>query len=397
MTYNTTRKCCYAGYFVQAVNINFLPLLFVIFQEQFKLSYAQIGTLVSLNFGVQIVVDILSVFIVDKVGFRISAILSQLLSASGLMLLPVLASCMDAHFLGIVIATSLYSIGAGLIEIVNNPIIATLPKDENESGNKLIILHSFYCWGQLLTVLISTLALRIFGESSWGYISVFWGLVPFINGLFFFKTPIMPPQLTEKNKNVGVLLKNKTFIVILVLMICAGGSELAMAQWASAFAQKALGVDKIVGDLLGPCLFALFMGIGRTVHGLYGEKLNFRLNMCINCVLCALCYAVAVFSKNAYVALAGCSLCGYAISIMWPGVVSLSADKVGGGSGSAYSVIAIFGDIGCSLATFITGVIATMPIWGSNGLKAGLFVNIVFPIVFLFAFLKLTQKKRSIS
>jgi len=396
MTYNTTRKCCYAGYFVQAVNLNFLPLLFVIFQEQFNLSYAQIGVLISLNFAVQIVVDVLSVFIVDKIGFRISAVLSQLLSALGLMLLPVLATCMDAHFIGIVIATSLYSIGAGLIEIVNNPIIATLPKEENESGNKLIILHSFYCWGQLLTVLISTVALRVFGESSWGYISVFWGLVPFINGLFFLKTPIMPPQLTEKNKNLGVLLKNKTFIIILVLMICAGGSELAMAQWASAFAQKALGVDKIVGDLLGPCLFAFFMGIGRTVHGLYGEKLNFRLNMCINCVLCALCYAAAVFSKNAYVALAGCALCGYAISIMWPGVVSLSADKVGGGSGSAYGVIAIFGDIGCSFATFVTGVIASMSIWGSNGLKAGLFVNIIFPIVFLFAFLKLTQKKRSI-
>ncbi len=380
---------------MQAVNINFAPLLFVIFQEQFKVSYAQIGALVSLNFGVQIIVDILSVFIIDKIGFRISAILSQFLSALGLMLMPVLASCMEAPFIGIVIATSLYSIGAGLIEIVNNPIIATLPKDENESGNKLIILHSFYCWGQLLTVLISAVALKVFGENSWGYISVFWGLVPFVNGLFFLKTPIMPPQLTESNKNIGVLLKNKTFITILVLMICAGASELAMAQWASTFAQKALGVEKIVGDLLGPCLFALFMGIGRTVHGLYGEKLNFRLHMCINCVLCALCYATAVLSKNAYVALAGCSICGYAISIMWPGVVSLSADKVGGGSGSAYSMIAIFGDIGCSFATFITGVIASMSIWGSNGLKAGLFVNIVFPIIFLFAFLKIT-KKRSI-
>lgn len=381
---------------MQAVNINFAPLLFVIFQEQFKVSYAQIGALISLNFAVQIIVDILSVFIIDKIGFRISAVLSQLLSAIGLMLMPVLSSCMNAPFLGIIIATSLYSIGAGLIEIVNNPIVATLPKEENESGDKLIILHSFYCWGQLLTVLISTVALKIFGENAWGYISFFWGLVPFINGLVFLKTPIMPPQLTEKNKNAMVLLKNKTFIVILLLMICAGASELAMAQWASAFAQKALGVDKMVGDLLGPCLFAFFMGIGRTVHGVYGEKLNFRLNMCINCVLCALCYATAVFSKNAYVALGGCALCGYAISIMWPGVVSLSAEKVGGGSGSAYGIIAIFGDIGCSFATFITGAIASMSIWGSNGLKAGLFVNIVFPIMFLFMFLKIT-KKRSVS
>ena len=389
MNFKTTQRCCYTGYIVQAVAINFLPLLFVIFQNAYNLSYALIGTLVSVNFVTQLVVDIVSVFFLDKIGYRKSAVASQFFCAGGFVLLSFLPDIMPPY-LGLCVGVMIYSAGAGLIEVVINPIIAGLPRD---CGGNFVLTHSFYCWGQLSVVLATTVALRIFGEVSWKLISCLWAIIPLINGLIFIKTPMAPPIAEERRENVFSLFKNKTFIAILLLMICAGGSELAMAQWASTFAQNALGIDKMLGDLLGPCLFAFFMGIGRLVYGLYEKRMNFKLYSIATCVLCALCYALASISKNPFISLAGCALCGYAISTLWPGTVELAAKKFPDGSGAMYSAIAIFGDIGCSVAPFITGLVASMSFWGENALRAGLFVNIIYPIAFILLISGLMKKK----
>ncbi len=321
MSYKITKICCYTGYITQAVAINFAPLLFVTFQNTFDISYALIGTLVLINFLVQLGTDIISVFFLDKIGFRISAVLSQLFAATGLMLLPVLPHVLPNAFLGICVATVIYSVGAGLIEVVINPIMASIPSE----GKGLVFLHSFYCWGQLFVVLLTTLALKMFGATSWVYISPMWGIIPFINGIVFLKAPITSPVSEEKTQKASGLMKNNLFICLAILMICAGGSELAMSQWASTFAQNALGVDKLTGDLLGPCLFAFFMGIGRTIFGVMGDRLNYKKHMIICSVLCILCYTLAALSKNPYISLAGCALCGYAISILWPGTVALAS------------------------------------------------------------------------
>lgn len=389
MSYKTTQRCCYTGYVVQAVAINFLPLLFVIFQNTYNLSYALIGTLVSVNFVTQLAVDIVSVFFLDKIGYRKSAVASQFFCASGFILLSFLPNILPPY-LGLCLGVTIYSVGAGLIEVVINPIIAGLPED---CGGNFVLTHSFYCWGQLAVVLATTVALRIFGEASWNLISCFWAVIPLINGLIFIKAPMAPPIAEEKRESVFSLFKNKTFIAILLLMICAGGSELAMAQWASTFAQNALGVDKMLGDLFGPCLFAFFMGIGRLVYGLYEKRMNFKLYSIATCALCALCYVSAAISKNPFISLAGCALCGYAISTLWPGTVELAAKKFPDGSGAMYSAVAIFGDIGCSVAPFMTGLIASMSIWGENALRAGLLVNIIYPIGFILLISGLLRKK----
>jgi len=388
MTYRTTQRCCYMGYVVQAVAINFLPLLFVIFQNEYNLSYALIGTLIAVNFLTQLCVDIVSVFLLDKIGYRKSAVASQLSCTIGFILLAFLPDIMPPY-IGLCIGVILYSIGAGLIEVVINPIIAGIPK---EYGQNFVFTHSFYSWGQLSVVLATTVALRIFGETSWRLISVFWGILPLINGLILAKTPISPPIAEEKRERVTELLKNKTFIAILLLMICAGGSELAMAQWASTFAQNALGIDKMTGDLLGPCLFAFFMGVGRLIYGIYEKRMNFKIYSISCCVLCLVCYLAAALSKNPIISLAGCSLCGFAISTLWPGTVELAAKKFQDGSGAMYSTVAIFGDVGCSVAPFITGLIASMTVWGENALRAGLLVNIIYPIVFIMIIRKLIKK-----
>ena len=371
------------GYITQAVVINFAPLLFVMFNREFNISYSAIGALLSVNFAVQITVDLLSVFFVDKLGYRRSAVISQFLCAAGFLLFPFLTYSLPSAYAGIFISTVIYSVGAGIIEIVINPIVASTPRESESSSGALIFLHSFYCWGQLLVVLLTSVAIFLFSDASWGYISVFWGMLPLINGFLFTKTPIVPPPPEEKRERIGGLCTDPTFIILLAMMICAGGSEIAMSQWASTFAQTALGVDKIIGDLLGPCLFALFMGIGRTIHGVFGARLNITRHLYINAVLCIVCYLVAALSRNSYFALAGCAACGYAISIMWPSIVEIAAQKFPDGSGAMYGAVAIFGDVGCSAGAFFTGLIASMPVWGEYGFKVGLGTNIIYPIAFI--------------
>ncbi len=396
MTYQTTRKCCYAGYISQAVSINLAPLLFIIFRKTFGISYAQLGLLTLINFLTQLIVDVISAAFLDKISYRVSAVTSQLFCAVGLISLPALAQ-IEHHYLGLCLATVIYSIGAGLIEVVINPIMTAIPDDEG--GGSLILLHSFYCWGQLAVVLITTVAIALFGESSWYIVAPCWGLLPLINAFFFVKTPIIEPigesRQTDGKGDDGDTLFSRRFVLILVLMVCAGASEQPMAQWSSIFAQEALGVSKFIGDLLGPSLFALFMGIGRTIHGMYGKKLNFNLHVYINSLLCVLCYMAASLLKNPYAALMGCALCGYAISVMWPGIVSLAAEKFPNGGGAMYGAIAMAGDIGCSAAPYITGIVASMEVWGNNGLKAGMFVSIVYPIVYAAAFTAFTVCSRN--
>ena len=383
MTYKTTQKCCYLGYVIQAISINFLPLLFVMLQNTYNLSYTLIGTLVAVNFLTQLCVDIFSVFFLDKIGYRKSAVISQLCCMAGFVLITVLPEIIPPYF-GLCIGVILYSIGAGLIEVVINPIVAGLPE---ECGGNFVLTHSFYSWGQLAVVLLTTIALKFFGEASWKCIALFWALIPLINGILFVKTPITPPASKEERRSVSGLFRSKTFIAILILMICAGGSELAMAQWASTFAQNALGIDKTLGDLLGPCLFAFFMGIGRVMYGLMENKINFRKFSIFSCVLCALCYLMTAVSKNPVISLAGCSLCGFAISILWPGTVEIAARKIPNGGGAMYSAVAIFGDIGCSVAPFLTGVVAT-----EISLRTGMLINVIYPIAFILIIRKLIKK-----
>ena len=388
MSYKTTQRCCHISYLVQALAINFAPLLFVIFQNTYDISYALIGLLVFINFLTQLLADIFSVFFLNTIGYRVSAVISQLACMAGFVLLGILPDIMNPYA-GICIATIIYSVGAGLVEVVINPIIAGLPP---ECEGSFVLTHSFYSWGQLGVVFVTTLFLKLFGSDSWRIISAMWGIIPLLNGLLLLKTPIANPISKEKIDGTATLFKNRTFLAILILMVCAGGSELAMAQWASLFAQSALGIDKILGDLLGPCLFAFFMGIGRLMYAIYEKRMNFRICSIASAILCVLCYMVAALSKNPYISLAGCAICGFAISILWPGTVELASKKFPQGGGAMYSSLAIFGDIGCSAAPFITGLIASMNLWGENGLRAGMTVNIIYPIVFVIIIRRLIKK-----
>lgn len=383
--YNYTRVCCYIGYFVQAIINNFLPLLFVTFNTGYGISLERLGTLIVINFCTQIAVDIISVKIIDSIGYKNAVLLAHILAATGLILLAILPRVMANTYLAIIISVLFYAFGSGLIEVIISPIIEYLPSDGKAASMSL--LHSFYCWGQLVTVLLTTVLFLAIGIKNWSYISLIWATVPFINLFLFIKAPIVVPESEREHKRNKDIFKEADFYIMLLVMLCAGASELAVSQWASAFAETALHLDKAAGDLLGPCAFALFMGTGRVIYGVIGEKINIKRAMLFCAVLCFVSYIVIALSPSAMVSLIFCAICGFSVSVMWPGTLSMSAARFVTGGALMFGLLAAFGDLGCSAGPWVTGIIAD-----KFGLNKGFLLSAIFPLFMIFVIIYLIKK-----
>lgn len=377
--YQLTMYACFIGYIVQAIVNNFLPLLFVTFQKTYSIPLTQITLLITLNFGIQLVIDMLSAGFVDKIGYRDSAIIAHVCSAAGLVLLTVLPEAFPDPFAGILIAVFIYAIGGGLIEVLISPILEACPTDNKEKAMSL--LHSFYCWGHVGVVLISTLFFTLFGIENWKILAVCWAVVPAVNIILFAKAPIY--SLHEEGET-GLTLKQlftrKVFWVMMLMMLCAGASEQAVSQWASTFAEQGLGVSKTIGDLAGPMSFAALMGLSRLLYGKFGDKLDLDKFMRMSCLLCIAAYLCISLIPLPAVGLVGCAVCGFSVGIMWPGTFSKASAAVKGGGTALFAMLALAGDVGCSggptLAGFISGCF--------NGeLRAGILAAIVFPVLLL--------------
>lgn len=377
--YQRTMYACFIGYIVQAIVNNFLPLLFVTFQKTYSIPLTQITLLITLNFGIQLVIDMLSAGFVDKIGYRASAIIAHVCSAAGLVLLTVLPEAFPDPFAGILIAVFIYAIGGGLIEVLISPILEACPTDNKEKAMSL--LHSFYCWGHVGVVLISTLFFTLFGIENWKILAVCWAVVPAVNIILFAKAPIY--SLHEEGET-GLTLKQlftrKVFWVMMLMMLCAGASEQAVSQWASTFAEQGLGVSKTIGDLAGPMSFAALMGLSRLLYGKFGDKLDLDKFMRMSCLLCIAAYLCISLVPLPAVGLVGCAVCGFSVGIMWPGTFSKASAAVKGGGTALFAMLALAGDVGCSggptLAGFISGCF--------NGeLRAGILAAIVFPVLLL--------------
>lgn len=384
--YTSTKIACYTGYFVQAIINNLASLFYVIFQNEFDLSYTQISTLILINFVSQIVVDFASVKIIGKLGYRISIIFAHIFAAGGLILLGILPRAFGNHYIGLIIPIIIYAIGSGLIEVLISPIIEGLPLN-NKSG-EMALLHSFYCWGQAAVVLITTFAVKFVGNENWIYMPMLWAVIPFINIFAFIKVPIVPPVPEgEEEMSIRELFKSSEFVICAALMLCAGASEIAMAQWASTFAEKSLGVDKFTGDLLGPCLFAVLMGSGRVIFGYLGDRLNIRKVLSACTFVCMTAYLMTTLIPHPFISLIGCGLCGIGASTMWPGIFSLAAKLFPNGGTAMFSMLAMFGDIGCSCGPWLTGSLSDLAV-SSNAvtmdpLKFGLLFCVIFQIAML--------------
>lgn len=391
--FKSTVYACYRGYITQGIVNNLSPLFFVIFQNRFGISYVLISALILCNFVTQVVTDVLSVRYVDRIGYRRAAVIAHFLAFSGLMLLGILPNILPAPFIGLVIATVISGVGGGLIEVIISPIVESCPGDAKASAMSL--LHSFYCWGQVGVVLITTLLLHVIGDDLWFIIPALWSLLPFYNLFRFLKVPLMPTVPEEEKTPLKTLFASKIFLVAMLLMLCAGASELAMCQWSSLFAERALGVTKVVGDLMGPCLFAVFMGIGRTIYGIWGEKINLSLALTLCASLCILCYLGTALLENPMLALISCSLCGFSVSLMWPGTFSLTTAAYPKGGTAMFGVLAVMGDIGCSAGPALMGAVsaavssspralASSSLTADQlGLKSGMLFCVIFPVLIL--------------
>jgi MFS family permease len=412
LTFKHTLHACYLGFISQAIVNNLAPLLFIIFQDQFKISFEMIGRLILINFGTQIIADFLAVKYADKLGWRNTAILAHFFCALGLISLGVLPNLLPIPYTGLTIAVIIYAMGGGLIEVLISPIVDSLPGDAKASA--MSMLHSFYCWGQMGVVLITTFILKALGSNIWYILPILWSLVPIANAVLFAKVPLMPTIPEHEKIPVKQLLQSRIFMVAILLMMCAGASELTMSQWSSLFAQKGLQVPKLIGDILGPCLFALLMGIGRSIYGFWGHKINLKKALIASGFLCIACYAVTVFAPIPLISLLGCAVCGLSISLMWPGTLSLTAECYPKGGTAMFGILAIFGDVGCSVGPWLAGwvsdlsqksakLIAIGAVHKLNpeqlGLKSGLLIAIMFPFMLLagILFLKIPKPVPNIS
>ena len=388
MTYRHTRFACYIGYIIQAVINNFLPILFVIFQTDYAIGYEALGNLILINFLTQLAVDIASILFVDRIGYRKSVQLANVFSALGLICLGVLPQLLSSAYAGLVISILLYATGSGLIEVLVSPIVEALPSD-NKTGN-MSLLHSFYCWGQVLTIALSTVALRLIGQGNWWILPMLWAVLPICNFFFFASVPLVDPPPEEERMPLKRMFRSRVFWAAMVLMACAGAAELSMSQWASMFAEQALGVPKMVGDLLGPCAFAVFMGTGRVLYAFFNNRIPMTVALALCAGLCALCYFTAAVSKSAVLSLIGCALCGFSVSILWPGIFSLSARVFPGGGTAMFSILAMCGDLGCAGGPWLTGLIAER--WGLN---MGFLASVAFPLILLIALIGIPRQNKA--
>ncbi len=389
-SYEHTIMACYIGYITQAIVNNLAPLLFVTFAADYQLSLDKITLITTLNFLIQLCVDLLSAKFIDKIGYRVSIIFAHISAALGLIFLAVLPEILPNAYAGILIAVFFYAVGGGIIEVLISPIVEACPTDSKDRAMSL--LHSFYCWGHLAVVILSTVFFKVVGIEHWHVLAVLWAIIPIANIFYFSLVPIYP-IIGEDQEQTSLkgLLTNRFFWIIVLLMVCAGASEQGMSQWASAFAESALHVSKSVGDLLGPSAFALFMGIARAIYGKYGEKIPLRNFMLISAALCIGCYLLAALSDIQILALAGCALCGFTVGIFWPGTFSMAAVALPGGGTAMYALLALAGDLGCSSGPTVVGMIANA---SAGGLRTGLLFAMIFPILMFVGILLLGGQKK---
>lgn len=385
--YEHTIYACYIGYITQAIVNNFAPLLFLTFMAHYHLGLDQITLITTLNFLVQLVVDLLSTRVIDRVGYRASVLFAHLMAVLGMAGLAVLPALLGSAYAGILLSVVCYAVGGGIIEVLISPIVEACPTAKKEAAMSL--LHSFYCWGHLAVVLLSTLFFTLFGIENWGILAVLWALVPLFNLFYFTLVPIYPIVSEGEQRPLGSLLKSRVFWLVVVLMVCAGASEQAMSQWASSFAESALHVSKTVGDLAGPCAFALTMGTARALYGSFSEKIPLKKAIIASAMLCIVCYLVAVFSPNPVFGLLGCAITGFSVGIFWPGTFSTAAIQIPGGGTAMYALLALAGDLGCSGGPTVVGLVANA---NGGSLKSGLLVAILFPALILVCINRLKEQ-----
>ena len=386
--YQKTLIACYLGFITQAIAANFAPLLFLTFHRTYQISLGRIAFISTAFFFTQLLVDLFCAKYVDRIGYRRSVIASEVFSAAGLIGLAFLPSLLPDPYVGILISVIIYAMGSGLIEVLVSPIVEACPFDNKDSVMSL--LHSFYCWGSVGVILLSTIFFAIFGIENWRILACIWALIPLYNTFNFISCPI--ESLTEEGEGLSIrqLCHIPIFWIALILMVCAGASEISMAQWASAYVESALGISKSIGDIIGPCQFAVMMGMSRSFYGKYGENIVLMKFMIGSGALCLVCYLLSALAPLPFLNLVGCAVCGFSVGIMWPGTISIASKKIPLGGTAMFALLAMAGDLGGSVGPGIVGFVTQN---ANDNLKVGMLAGCVFPTVLVLSVLLLKRKR----
>lgn len=388
--YKSTVNACFAGYVVQSIVNNFVPLLFLTFNKSYGIELSKTTALITVNFILQLIIDLLSAFFIDKIGYRAAAVAAHVFAAAGLVSLTVLPDILPSPFVGLLISVMLYAVGGGLLEVIVSPIVEACPTDNKEK--MMSLLHSFYCWGSVAVVGLSTLCFSVFTTANWKYLALLWAVVPAVNAMNFVRVPIAPLiEEGEKGLSFKELLGNRMFWVFMLLILCSGASEQAVSQWASTFAEKGLGVSKTVGDLAGPMLFSVLMGTSRAIYGKFGDKIDLDGMMIFSGILCMASYLLIALSPSPVLGLVGVAVCGFSVGIMWPGTFSKASAGIKGGGTAMFALLALGGDLGCSSGPTFAGIIASA--FGDD-LKKGILCALFFPAL-LTLLAVLTKRKKA--
>ncbi len=385
--YNHTLYASYIGYITQAMINNFAPLLFITFQNQYHISFDKIALLVAFNFAVQLLVDLIASKYVDQIGYRPSIVGAHIFAGAGFCAMAFLPQLLGNPFLGLAIATVIYAVGGGLIEVLVSPIVEACPTEKKESAMSL--LHSFYCWGAVLVVLVSTVFFVLVGIQHWKILALLWALIPFLNAVYFSKVPIRTLNEGKEGLTTKNLIKNKWFWLMAVLMVCAGAAEQSVSQWASTFAEASLGISKTLGDLLGICMFAILMGTARVLYAKYSEKMPLVKVLLVSSGLCVISYLLISLSSSPAVGLLGCALCGFSVGVMWPGVFSYASYTIKRGGTGMFAFLALAGDLGCASGPALVGFVSNSL---KSNLQGGILAAVVFPLVMISALLLLYKR-----
>ena len=387
--YRKTLIACYLAFITQAIAANFAPLLFLTFHKSMGIPLGKVALVSTSFYFTQLIVDVICAKFVDRIGYRICAVASEIASALGLICLAFLPSILPDPFTGILISVIIYAVGSGLIEVLASPILEACPFDHKEAVMSL--LHSFYCWGSVGVILLSTVFFVLFGVENWRWLSCIWAMIPLINVYNFASCPIEPLVEDGKGMTIRTLFKTPLFFLGIILMVCAGAGEMSMAQWASAFVESALGISKTAGDLLGPCLFAVTMGISRVIYGKFGSKIELTKYMLGSGALCLMCYILAALSLNPIICLIGCMLCGFSVGIMWPGTISILSKKLPSGGTAMFAMLAMAGDLGGAFGPWLVGFTSQMK---NDDLKTGMLAACIFPIVLIGSIILIKVKSK---
>ena len=388
--YRRTLIACYLAFITQAIAANFAPLLFLTFHKDLGIPLGKVALVSTAFYFTQLIVDVICAKFVDRIGYRVAAVASEITSAAGLIGLAFLPSILPDPFVGIIISVIVYAIGSGLIEVLASPIVEACPFNHKEAVMSL--LHSFYCWGSVGVILLSTVFFTVFGVENWKWLACIWALIPLLNTYNFITCPIESLVEDGKGMSIRTLFKTPMFFLGIVLMVCAGAAEMSMAQWASAYVESALGISKTIGDLAGPCLFAVTMGISRVIYGKYGSKIELTKYMLGSGALCFACYILAAISHNPVISLIGCILCGFSVGIMWPGTISILSKRLPAGGTAMFALLAMAGDLGGAFGPWLVGIATQMR---NDDLKAGMLAACVFPIVLIVSIIGIKKSTKN--